>query len=738
MQTSRCLELNHAHPGDTVAASLLAHATTEELPALIEHILVHAPVYDRSLHEMLLAALETHQLIESPLLSAACAPGSTWCQSISGTWLAARLLELRGEFAAAYAAYSSLIERGSDAMHEALLARARLAMRLDRCAAAFVDLRRAILHQDEYDFLSRAARLFERLTRVEPSPATHRLRIALLASTTTDLLAPLLRLACFREGIATELYVAPYGNIQQEVRNPASGLYAFQPDIVLIATHWRDAQLPPLAADPAAEIARVVDELQLLWATLLAGHPCRIIQHGFDLPVHEAYGSLSRTVPGGRGLLLRAINRRLVESAPDAVALLDLDHVAACYGKQAWFDAAYWHAARQYPAASALPLLVNHQVALICAAVGVSRKVLVLDLDNTLWGGVIGEDGLAGIRLGPPSPSGEAHQDLQRYAAELKERGILLAACSKNNPGDARLPFEQHDAMILRLDDLVAFEASWQDKPAGLRAIAARLNLGVDSLVFLDDNPVERALVRRELPEVATPEPGSDPATFVAALDRGMFFEALKLSDEDRQRHASYRANALRAELHAAAGSLDEFLAGLQMTAESGAIDENVLARVVQLIGKTNQFNLTTRRYSSEQVRQMLLAADYWTQYFKLADRFGDNGLVGLLIARATPDRVPTWEIDSWLMSCRVIGRNLEQLMLRSIGEAAHEQGINLLRGVYRPTPKNALVADLYPRLGFHETARLADGSVQYVFDLAMQALPTCSVIKVSQPLVSP
>ncbi len=270
-----------------------------------------------------------------------------------------------------------------------------------------------------------------------------------------------------------------------------------------------------------------------------------MIQHSFDQPPARSFGNLSHTLAGGRAAMLRDLNRRFVAKAPTAVTILDLEYTQArCGGK--WSDDAIWHIAKQHPATAALPMLVDQQVALVPAHLGLTKKVLVFDLDNTLWGGVIGEDGLEGIDIGPPSPAGEAYQALQRYAKELKSRGVLLAVCSKNNEADAKLPFEKHDAMILRLDDFALFLANWDDKPANLRAAAEALSLGLDSFVLLDDNPTERAFVRRELPEVAVPELGNDPATFVEALDRRMYFEAVTLSEEDRQRHQQYQENAAR------------------------------------------------------------------------------------------------------------------------------------------------------------------------------------------------
>ena len=378
------------------------------------------------------------------------------------------------------------------------------------------------------------------------------------------------------------------------------------------------------------------------------------------------------------------------------------------------------------------PELVDQQVALIRASLGLTKKVLVLDLDNTLWGGVIGEDGLGGIVLGPPSARGEAFATFQRYVLELKERGILLAVCSKNNLEDAQLPFLHHDATVLHLDDFAIFRANWLDKPTNLHEIAQKLNLGLDSFVFIDDNPIERALVRGQIPEVSVPELEKDPATFIDVLERGLYFESLTLSQEDRERHESYRGNVLREEMQAAAGSLEDFLRGLNMEAVTGPFDDNVLSRIVQLIGKTNQFNLTSRRHSEETVRRMISSEEYWTRYFKLRDRFGDNGLVGLMIARALPDLTATWEIDTWLMSCRVIGRGMERFMIRTLINAARTKQVKHIRGIYVPTQKNTMVSGLYSQFEFVKQ-RDSGTEETFVLDLEGYSMGADGFIKVSR-----
>jgi FkbH-like protein len=343
----------------------------------------------------------------------------------------------------------------------------------------------------------------------------------------------------------------------------------------------------------------------------------------------------------------------------------------------------------------------------------------VCDLDNTLWGGVIGEDGLTGITLGPGSPAGEAYVALHEYLLELQGRGVLLAVCSKNNPDDARLPFTDHPQTRLRLDHFAAFFANWSDKAENLRGIAAQLGLGLDSFVFLDDNPVERAWVRSQLPEVLVVELGPTPFDYVRDVDSGRYFQTVGLSDEDRGRSEMYRQSAAREAVRSTYGSLDEFIAQLDMRASAVDVTAANIGRVTQLINKTNQFNLTTRRYTDSQVSRLAAAPDGWARAFHLADRFGDYGLIGVLLcAPAGPER---WEIDTWLMSCRVLGRRMEHFMFDRLCEAARAAGITSIVGVYRPTAKNPQVADLFTRLGFDLTAEGPDER-RYVLDLASHA----------------
>jgi FkbH-like protein len=381
-----------------------------------------------------------------------------------------------------------------------------------------------------------------------------------------------------------------------------------------------------------------------------------------------------------------------------------------------------------HPSTDALPELAEAYVSHVRAVLGLSRKVLAVDLDNTLWKGVIGEDGLDGIGIGPGSPEGEAHLHLQRYLLELKRRGILLAVCSKNNLEDAQSPFLQHPHMALRLDDFAAFRANWEDKAVNLRAIARDLSLGLDSFVFLDDNPLERDWIRSQLPEVAVVELGSSPFQYVHRLDRANCFTALSLSGEDLARTDRYRVETLRENLRVSSASIDDFLQQLQIEASAEAVGARNLARITQLVNKTNQFNLTTRRYTEAQVRAIAEEPHGWARAFQMSDRMGSYGLIGVLFCRPA-DRSDTWEIDTWLMSCRTLGRQMENFMFDRLVEAAAGLRIGRIIGVYRPTAKNELVKELYDKMGFRRLDQSAN-EVRYQFDVPATPVATATHIR--------
>lgn len=416
--------------------------------------------------------------------------------------------------------------------------------------------------------------------------------------------------------------------------------------------------------------------------------------------------------------MLRDLNAKLGSAAGHSVAIVDCERLASNYGKARWLDPRYWYVAKQAVNLEALPTLALNLMAVIAAVMGLARKCLVVDLDGTLWGGVIGEDGVEGIVLGHGA-EGEAYAAFQDYLLALKDRGVVLAVCSKNDEAVAREPFGRHPDMRLRESDFAAFVANWKPKPENIEEIARLLAISTDAIAFVDDQPAERAAVRRALPEVDVITLPDDVASYTPAVASYPFFEIAALTEEDRQRAEQYRARALVKQAATAASSIDDFLIDLEMRAEISPFDELHLPRIAQLVGKTNQFNLTTRRHSQAELRAMMSDPAYLTLCARLEDRFADNGVVSVLIAHATDTM--TMEIDTFLMSCRVIGRTLEHTMLDALYEQAVSRGVDRVIGVYRRSTKNGIVADFYDRAGYQ---LLSDDGDELVWGLDMSLTP--------------
>jgi FkbH-like protein len=649
-------------------------------------------------------SLETADIIYSQLL-----PGwlEAFPESAGSVYLRARFSTEHGQLEEAARAWDRLFQLTAQRDPFHLLMYARTLSDLGQAQQAAQILTRALTPPPKYAFFPRAEKLIKKLAGQIDSHLRE-CRIALLSSGTTSLLAPVLQAVCLRDRIKVELYEGLYGSTAQEILDPTSGLAKFRPNMVFLIGQWRDLQLAPVTENEPEFAERIVERQQSYWNRLSAHFGCHIVQFAYDYPAQEAHGYLANSLAGGRSRVIQRVNTRLLDNAPNYVSLLDTPALQREIGSHKWQDANLWFNFQQHPSTEALPALADAMLSHVRAVLGLTRKVLVTDLDNTLWKGVIGEDGLDGIKVGPGSAAGEAHSHLQQYLLDLKARGILLAVASKNNHDDACLPFHKHPHMLLRMEDFAAFEANWNDKATSIRNIAAKLSLGLDSFVFLDDNPIEREWVRAQIPEVNVIELGPSVFHYVRDLDAGKPFFAVSLSAEDQARAEQYRGEAVRKHLQATSQSLDEFLAQLQLRASYVAVGDKNLVRVTQLTNKTNQFNLTTRRYTEAQVRQLAADPSSWAGAFHLADRMGDYGLIGVIFCRPG-EHAKTWEIDTWLMSCRVLGRQMEKFMFDRLLEAARAQGIREIVGVYRPTQKNGLVRDHYDQLGFTPVSTSAE-----------------------------
>jgi FkbH-like protein len=556
--------------------------------------------------------------------------------------------------------------------------------------------------------------------------------LGILSNATPDFIASAIAGTGPRFGLAIETVTGAYDQALQDSMNPSSAINAAGVNAVLIAIDWRGLPLRGSLGSRADAEAAVTASRQYLNAirTAIRQHSGAFcIVQNFAAPAERLFGSLDRAVPGSLVDLLRAMNDALAADLADSPdVLFDVAGLAETVGLARWHSPHEWNLAKLPFANEYLPLYADHVGRLIASTSGKSRRCLVMDLDNTMWGGVIGDDGLAGIRLAQGDATGEAYLELQRYALSLRERGVVLAVSSKNDDAVARAPFRDHPEMLIKESHLAVFQANWNDKPTNLSAIARTLSLGLESLVFLDDNPFERELVRQTLPQVAVVELPEDPALYARTLSASGYFELTRLSHEDLSRAGFYEGNAQRAELQKSVGDLDAYLASLDMEIVFQPFDEIGRARIAQLINKSNQYNLTTRRYSEADVATIAADPACCTLQVRLVDRFGDNGMISVVIARGVGTE--TWDIDTWLMSCRVLGRKVEHMVLRELLRHAAAHGARAVTGTFIPTDRNGLVIDHYEKLGFDLVDRATDGRTTW--QLAVDAtLPPAPPMRV-------
>jgi FkbH-like protein len=541
-------------------------------------------------------------------------------------------------------------------------------------------------------------------------------RLAVLSNSTIDMIVPALVASAARHGILLEVIQPSYDQVAQEAMTPDSKVNRSKPDAVLLALDYRALPLKLSLGDAESSFATIqgaIGYLQALRDGIKANSKAVCIFQNFAPPVEALFGSLDRALPGTLRNLIDGINRELAEFVlGSGDVLLDVAGVAETVGLAEWHNTQLWNMAKFSFSDEFIPLYADHVARTVAALRGRSGKVLVLDLDNTVWGGVIGDDGLEGIKVAQGDARGEAHLAVQRLALDLRQRGIVLAVSSKNTDAVAREPFLKHPEMLLKLEHIAVFQANWNDKATNIQAIAEELSLGLDSMVFLDDNPVERGLVRKLLPQVKVPELPEDPAWYARTLAAGGYFEAIAFAGEDLKRAEFYQDNAKRAGLQKQVGGVEAYLASLDMTITFQPFDATGRARIVQLINKSNQYNLTTRRYTDPEVTEAENDPEVFTLQVRLADVFGDNGMISVVICR--PGEAGVWDIDTWLMSCRVLGRKVEHMVLREILQHARMAGIHKLAGAYKPTDRNGLVVDHYARLGFAKVAEEESGLTRW------------------------
>ncbi|CAM2962546.1 HAD-IIIC family phosphatase [Helicobacter felis] len=514
-----------------------------------------------------------------------------------------------------------------------------------------------------------------------------------------------------QRGITPSFYESDYRRYYEEsaFENPA--LRDFAPDLIYLHTSWLNIEHFPALNASAEEIAKLVQQemnkIEIMLISLKTRYSCAIIINNFDLPQHRSLGNLDYS--SGKTHFIHALNTAIIKLVKEhpSVYMQDLLYLSAQVGLSKWFDPSLYYRAKYAMSYEGLACVALNLSKLTCAIFGLSKKVLILDMDNTLYGGVIADDGLAGLVIGSESALAESYSAFQRYILELKERGVVLAICSKNTHENALLALS-HENMLLKPADFACIKANFEPKDRNIVEIAKELNLGLDSFVFVDDNPAERALVSAQLPSVAVPDIGQ-PEDYTTKLDEAGYFEPISLSQEDLARAAQYQANAQRQSAQQQFGSYAEFLQSLEMRALIAPFHPNAFERLTQLINKTNQFNCTTKRCTLAQVQEWAQSPAYITLYGQLVDKFGDNGIVAISVGRIEGE---ICHLEIWLMSCRVLKRDLEFAMLNALVKKAGKLGVQTLKGYYHPTPKNAMVAQLYAGFGFTLESQSEGGSV--------------------------
>jgi FkbH-like protein len=548
------------------------------------------------------------------------------------------------------------------------------------------------------------------------SSGLHPMRVAVLRNFTFDALLPVVQGEIALAGFFPLIYQGDFDSIARDVLDPNSALYAFQPEFVIVA-QWLETLAPALVTrfislsteQIAAEVERVLASIEEIVATLRQRSKAPILLNNFPLPAHTTLGILDSQLNGYQIHTILKLNQELLQRIRQwrDVFLVDYFNLMAQVGSTQGIDERYWQIGRAPIGRHALLPFGQEYGKFIRALRGKTRKCLVLDCDNTLWGGVVGEDGIGGIKLGSTYP-GSCYQAFQREILNLHDRGVILALCSKNNEADVLEVLHNHPETILREEHLATRQINWDDKVTNLNRIAQSLNIGLDSLVFVDDSQFECDLVREQLPQIAVVQLPADPSAFTAKISARAYFDSLTFSAEDRERNHMYRDESQRKQLFETAGSLETYLANLEMVAEIGQPDEITTPRVSQLTQKTNQFNLTTRRYSEGDISSFVKGDDTDVFFLRLRDRISDLGLIGVAIVKYNGKQA---EIDTFLLSCRAIGRGAEEALLSHVFTIAKLRGCIRIVGEFIPTPKNSLAADFYRRQGFKLVAESIQAS---------------------------
>ena len=543
-------------------------------------------------------------------------------------------------------------------------------------------------------------------------------KIAVLGGSTTNEVVDQLDNFLLHHGISAEFYQSEYGKYWEDATFGNEILDSFSPEIIYIHTNWRNIDIFPKISDSKevvdSKLEQVFSHYENMWKSIEGKFHCPVIQNNFDRPNYRLMGNRDIWDYRGRSNFISRLNQKFYTYAQnhDNFYINDLEYLSADYGLAEWSSPKYWYLYKSAMCMDAIPYVAKSVADIIKAIYGKNKKVLSLDLDNTLWGGVIGDDGPEGIKIGRDTSSGQAYTEFQEYCKNLKDIGVVLTVNSKNDPDNA-LSGLTHPDSLLRPDDFVSIKANWEPKNENLAQTADELDLGTDSFVFVDDNPAERELIRKQMPEVAVPEVNTVD-DYIRVLDHSGYFEPVSITGEDIRKTDLYRAKAEASQAKRTFSDYGKYLDSLQMVAEIAEFRSVYIPRIAQLTNKSNQFNLTTMRCSDDDIRTMQNSKDYICLYGRLSDKFGDNGLVTVVIGKVNGDEL---DIILWLMSCRVLKRGMEDAMMNVLISKAKEMGIVRVHGHYYPTVKNSIVKDFYGDYGYKKLKEDASGNTEYVID---------------------
>lgn len=562
-------------------------------------------------------------------------------------------------------------------------------------------------------------------------------RIAILGGSTTHDIREILELFLLNYGIQPEFYESEYNQYFQDIMFDNPELTEFKPDLIYIHTSSRNISQWPSVRNTEDQIEELLEQqfhpFEVMWEKIAETYACPVIQNNFEAPFYRLLGNTDASDLHGRVNFVNRLNERFYFYARnhENFHINDIHYLASCYGLQKWADPFYWHMYKYACAVPAIPELSFNVANIIKAIYGKNKKAFVLDLDNTLWGGIVGDDGPEEIEIGQETSVGQLYSEFQQYIKAHKDLGILLTVDSKNEEENALAGLSRPDS-VLKPEDFLVIKANWEPKDQNLLEIARELNIGADSLVFVDDNPAERHMVSSQVSGAAVPEIGS-PEQYISILDRSGFFEVTGISEDDLKRNEMYKANVDRKKQESSFTNYKEYLHSLEMRAEIQPFSSVYMSRIAQLTNKSNQFNLTTRRCSQAELEELTANPEYITLYGKLEDKFGDNGVVSVLFGHMEPENRERFHIDLWLMSCRVLKRDMEFAMMDELVNQCLSRGIKELIGHYYPTAKNKMVKEFYALQGFQKTAESEDGATEWSFDLTLPYVKKNSVIEVNQ-----